>query len=346
MNKTGVDLKIHSFEGLRGVLSVLVCVGHIGLNTVAERFGLHVRFELAVPVFFALSGFVLSRAYYFRKRSFQELVVGRIARLYPLHVLTLFWCALLTPFGTQDWIVFLQNVIVAHNIGFAPNVLAYNFPSWSISVEMYVSLFFYFLLLKRESRKVLWLLSAGIGISVLVAIVNRPAIENTIFGCLNVGVLSGFAGFSTGAAAFLMTLYPSIILSHCRRWIYLLLAILFSMLLLPSWSWAAGGLFCLCTFLVIATLGMADNCRLLSSRPLVFVGSISYSIYLLHIPVLYFAAKVFGDASIRGYFPKTLILVSIVVLSVLTHRFYEVPARRVVLEVLGKVGRLFVLFKR
>jgi peptidoglycan/LPS O-acetylase OafA/YrhL len=62
--------KITSIEGLRGVLALLVCLGHLGLNTVAGLFGITIRTGFAVDIFFVLSGFVLARSYYFGKRSF------------------------------------------------------------------------------------------------------------------------------------------------------------------------------------------------------------------------------------------------------------------------------------
>jgi peptidoglycan/LPS O-acetylase OafA/YrhL len=37
----------------------------------------------------------MTRAYYVPRRDFPDLLIGRIARLYPLHVLTLVWVLLL-----------------------------------------------------------------------------------------------------------------------------------------------------------------------------------------------------------------------------------------------------------
>jgi peptidoglycan/LPS O-acetylase OafA/YrhL len=42
------------------LLALLVCLGHLGLNTIAGHMGLFVRFGAAVELFFVLFGYVLS----------------------------------------------------------------------------------------------------------------------------------------------------------------------------------------------------------------------------------------------------------------------------------------------
>lgn len=65
--------------------------------------------------------------------------------------------------------------------------------------------------------------------------------------------------------------------------------------------------------------------RLLSVRPIVFVGLISYSMYLWHWPVLAFSRYAHGDL---GLVYKLAAIVVIFVLSVASYRFIEQPFRR------------------
>ena len=65
--------------------------------------------------------------------------------------------------------------------------------------------------------------------------------------------------------------------------------------------------------------------RLLSMRPLVLIGLISYSAYLWHWPLLTFYRYGFGDPGLRG----GLVLLGItLLLAWLSYRFIEQPARR------------------
>ena len=127
--------KFTGFEGLRGILALTVCVGHIGLNTVFARIGATVHFGFAVDVFFALSGFVLSYTdAYFGRKSWPEFLRGRVARLYPLHALTALF-VLATQVASGQLIpgaaALLEQATLTHSLGLSPRVHSLNAPSWS-----------------------------------------------------------------------------------------------------------------------------------------------------------------------------------------------------------------------
>src|SRR5690606_6194768 len=67
--------------------------------------------------------------------------------------------------------------------------------------------------------------------------------------------------------------------------------------------------------------------RLLRMRPLVFVGLISYSLYLWHWPVFVFAASLFPRESRPAIGTPLLIAASFLIAS-LSWRFIEQPFRR------------------
>ena len=97
----------------------MLSLGHLGLNTVAVHVGLYVRFRLAVDLFFVLSGYVLTLNYHFHQRTFLSLLVGRVARLYPLHALTLLMtvCVFRATSKPVDWNAVWQHAFLVHNIG-------------------------------------------------------------------------------------------------------------------------------------------------------------------------------------------------------------------------------------
>jgi peptidoglycan/LPS O-acetylase OafA/YrhL len=328
--------KIASFEGLRGIMALLVCVGHLGLNTVAGKIGLELRIELAVDVFFAMSGFVLAQAYYFRRRSFSQLFWGRIARLYPLHALTLLWMLSLSlAVGqSQDWSLIWQNVFLLQNVGLPPNRWIFNFPSWSISIEMVVSLLFYFVAQRRSGYVSVILVVVGVLLGARELSSGLGPAYND-FAIINSGILRGVAGFCIGCSAFMLVQSaPSTFRTFGFVAPFLFLAIV-SFFFLPVWTGLigvlAGSLFeiSLLLFLVISALN--DRNSILSFRPLSFLGNISYSIYLLHIPIWTTLASFAPESEIRQT-GKIFVLMGIIVASSLCHKYFEMPMQQSILR--------------
>ncbi|QPF88088.1 acyltransferase [Bradyrhizobium genosp. L] len=106
-------------------------------------------FGLFVDMFFILSGFVISYSYPASTgvRSYVRFLVRRIARIYPLHVLTLLVFAGLTligitgPAGHESFADFLYNLFLVQAWGVTDH-LSFNSPAWSISAELFCYLLF------------------------------------------------------------------------------------------------------------------------------------------------------------------------------------------------------------
>lgn len=97
---------------------------------------------------------------------------------------------------------------------------------------------------------------------------------------------------------------------------------------------AVGGAVCL----IAAKSDALVNRTLLSWRPFVFIGLISYSLYLWHWPLLVYFGLVFGESTV---FWRICVLLVAFALSVLMYLIVEVPVRRT--KVRGAVPILFVL---
>lgn len=320
--------KIESFEGLRGLLALTVCVGHLGLNTATEQFGFRVRFELAVDVFFILSGFVLAHTYYFGKRTFRELGIGRIARLYPLHLLTFLWCAGITIAGGHaiDRNVFIQNVFLVQNVGLFPNRWMFNFPSWSISVEIVTSFLFYFVLAHHVSSLRAWLIVAGLVGAGVASASALDAAEN-LSGWLNVGLLRGVSGFCLGGAAYLTATTWSAVPRFCGLLTLAVALALLAFFVSPVWSPFIGVGFAACAGLLVLLLSKQRIC-LLAHPSLVYLGAVSYSVYLLHIPFLLTFELFASTLQLRGLLGKSLVLITVLLTSGACHHCFELPMQR------------------
>ena len=326
---SGSGAKLASLEGLRGILALTVCAGHLGLNNLGAQFGFQVRFDAAVDVFFAISGFVLSRAYYLERRSFRDLAVSRFARLYPLHLLTMLWCLLLSYNGGIDWTQFWQNIFLIQNVGLPPNRWAYNFPSWSISVEMAISLAFYFVMRRDRAWLPPLLLATGISMSAFATSSGlTPALNHG--GVFNSGLLRGFSGFCLGAAAYLLTVHAP---EACRRFSRvgsLAILALIPCFLMEAWWWLSSGVFAALIFLSVLAAASDGEMPVLSSRPFVWLGAVSYSVYLLHIPIYWTAGALFGEERLIGL-AKIPLLLAVLAASAVCFRLFELPMQKLLL---------------
>lgn len=287
-------------EGLRGALAVVVCLGHYGVNTVLSPTGQLLNFRLAVDVFFVLSGFVLSHAYFFSNRSWSEFIANRFARLYPLHFVTLILACVFARNWTVEngGTVFVQNLFLVQNIGMAPHDPGPNYPSWSISVEVWVAVFYF--LGMRVVGKLLPFFFLLVMTPAVLLLTNFPdAYHYNYFSVVNGGLLRGVFGFAVGTGAFL--LYRQVTGHKLSPWVSAALLVTLLLLFFADKSTASNLLlvYALSFALMIAlALCRVGNDRL--ANLLAFSGSISYSIYLLHVPVYLLAERMLGEPHVLG----------------------------------------------
>jgi peptidoglycan/LPS O-acetylase OafA/YrhL len=69
--------------------------------------------------------------------------------------------------------------------------------------------------------------------------------------------------------------------------------------------------------------------NILAAPPTVFIGTISYSLYLVHLPLIGFASLFYGPAALTGYVPLFSLGGTSLLLAVLSWRLVEEPLRRV-----------------
>jgi len=302
------------------------------------------RGYLGVEAFFILSGFILSHVYLeavgekrFRYGGF---LWARIARVYPLHLVTLFGMIALGMAATvaglsidgslTDWRALPAHLTMTHAWGLAPGS-AFNHPSWSISAEWFAYLSF------PAFALVAWRLR------------NRPVLATALATAFALGLYAAFqplAGYALTEATFrwgALRIVPcfalgcALYLIHRRGGIPYAapVALLSGAAVLISASlglWdaitvlAAGGL--------ILGLGSLDNARagVFGSRVGVYLGEISYSIYMVFAPVLLLttniAARLTGVDDKRFHIIVWLaILAAIPVTAMLTYHLVERPAR-------------------
>ncbi|MGL1902920.1 MAG: acyltransferase [Fibrobacterales bacterium] len=119
---------------------------------------------LGVGFFFILSGYILAYSYGGRllsgKVSKRSFYIARIARIYPLHLITLLCALPLLYFQVKQVGGWALSVLPAHLLlvqSFIPShhfYFALNGPSWSISVELFFYLLFPFVILLSSKKLV------------------------------------------------------------------------------------------------------------------------------------------------------------------------------------------------
>jgi len=294
--------------------------------------------NLAVDLFFILSGFVMALNYGERvadggARAYGDFLVRRLARIYPLHLLILAgfagYALAAAAFGSarleeQSWGYFGQSALLVQNWGLSGEA-RWNVPAWSISTEIAAYLLFPLILAAlAPRRRPLWLLAAaalalGLCVQPLFRLLGYPypnAVAQTgLFRCL--------LQFAIG-----MALYGLWLRLPRRAWLATALFaaaaasaagfLLWNLPLVPL-AWSA----------LILALARVRRAGPLEAPALVWLGRVSYATYLSH----YLLLTLFKFAFVAPGIPVppallALFLVATLAVSALLYHGFERPAQR------------------
>ncbi len=344
--------KRDDIQGLRAIAVVAVIVFHAGLPLPGGFTG--------VDVFFVISGFVITSALLREWQNtgslnLRRFYFRRFKRLAPalslvVAVTAALSCLLLSPLSAQvevsaftgvGALLFCANVVIANMTGDYFQVAASANPllhTWSLSVEeqFYIAfpaiLFLGFLFQTRRS----WKWAPHIFVLV-VGVVSMAAVAIFSYGLLHSHTIERLLGFYSPfsrawefAAGALLVFVPNRINSKlagpCAYIGIGLLAASFlavsSFLKFPGYSTllpvAAG------VAMIIAGSKPSPVTAVLSSRPFVVVGDMSYSLYLWHWPIILFGAYHFG----QSVTVKVLCALLSVIPAALAFNLVETPLRR------------------
>lgn len=292
---------IRPLTSLRIVAAVWVLVYHfrLHLDLGVDRLGLAEKGYLGVDLFFILSGFILSHVYLRaveeKRFNYGSFLWARLARIYPVHLVTLasvivLWQAALRIGVTFDPVAFdpavlPQHLLLIHAWGTTPTV-QWNFPSWSISAEWFAYLLFPLAAMASIAlRRFAW---AGVLCAALlfVAMYAVAAARGVLFTDMTaqIGALRIIPAFLMGAA--LHRLGRSVSLSHAGAYalagmaaVWLIVTASLHMNDLVIWMGLPVLIFAL------AELSKTATGTVLGAAPLVYLGEVSYGVYMTHLPV-------------------------------------------------------------
>lgn len=304
--------QIDSLTGVRGVAAVWVALlhgsGYVPTEAVLGRAITNWISSgwLGVDLFFVLSGFVIS---YVHQSDFSRLDTEgwwrflklRLARIYPAHfvatlvlvplVLSAKWLSVYTfnpeTSAQYDLPKLLYSLMLLNGWGF-PESVGWNAPSWSVGSEWFAYLLFPALAWVLNRMRSPWA-HAGLALAVLAAMIGLAISHNdmqTYMAGQSLTLARVSSEFMIGCA--LQNLYRGL-RAHLAFDALALLALAAVFFLgassLPDfYDFLMIGVFAALIFGLSLSCGPAA--ALFSSAPLLYLGRISYSVYLIHSTVL------------------------------------------------------------
>lgn len=303
------------------------------------------HFNLFVDLFFVVSGFVIARQYFGRvddAASIGRFLWRRLARIYPLHLATLgFYVALAGAlhFGaarTDNPARYPLSDLPAQLLlmhAFIGERLTFNFPSWSLSAEMFCYLLFPAVALLAQRRKEL-----------IIALIVLSALGNSLWaGAAGTtpwadwinqgGAFRALPAFNLGVACYLFR-------DRIARWPAIpgaLIASLLAFIALGSLLPAMTGL---AAVYAIAILAIQADCgereTMMSKLGFDRWSSLTYSCYMLHIPVatvvITLGTRLLPFSPNGRLILAPLAIAVLAAASVISLRAFETPLRRYLTE--------------
>jgi len=342
--QTPVDLR--PITALRFGAAIWVAVYTYWENLAgAGSSGLVDKGYLGVELFFVLSGFILSHVYLQsageKRFSYRGFLWARVARVYPLHVATLVGVGLLAAVAlvagmsvdgnVLSWVSLPANLLMVHAWGLAP-VAGWNHPSWSISAEWFAYLcfpLFAFVFWRAREKPVAAVVGTAAFLTVLYYGFERVAGFPLTEATIRWGALRIVPCFALGCALYLVYRKAPLKAPWTAS------AVSFGLMVLSAALGLWDGITVLLAGALILSLASLPNERAgwLASKPAVYLGEISYSVYMVCVPwkllAVNLAAKL-TDAPDKQLqlFVWLAILALLPVVAALSYHLVEHPARK------------------
>ena len=302
---------------------------------------------LAVQSFFLLSGFVLARTYaatHWNRRSLTKFAMARVARIYPAYLLSLVMIAWFAGefllYSTRtlsqkaavltDYAFVLQGWTGSLNVG-------WNTPAWSLSCEFFFYLCFPFLFLwlgRGGLLRILPTLAVCFVTPLILARLGVPPVWKPIHHMADF-----VAGIATARiyAAIIESRMRTMTLRHLGFW---LTAIGFvggaAFVIRPHVL--DGSVMTLNTVLrplnVLLLIGLATGggfiVRLLSTDTVGYLGKASYSMYILHIPLLWWFSRYtfYRWGTTPPAWTAVVFIAAVIGVSIAAFEYVETPANQ------------------
>ena len=300
-----VKERFEVLDSWRGIAALLVALFHLGMNSHVFELSLVRNASLFVDFFFVLSGFVLAHAYSSALRKGMGLtgyVIRRVGRLWPLHIAVIIYLVgyefhtmslvesgflsprpLFSEENARGIKLLVENIFLVQAVGFERHV-GWNAPSWSISAEMWVCILFAIICVycSRKHTTVIAGLLVAAAMLTLWFFAPTYMASSVVFA-----IPKCIAGFFTGYLVYEFRNKIKIEgLRHGSCIELATVALIVGYLSIidversDPMTMLAPALFAVVVWVFSFEAGAVS--RLLRIRPMVWLGTLSYSIYMVH----------------------------------------------------------------
>lgn len=340
-------MRIEQLTFTRFIAAILIVIFHYGKN-VNLFYNQYTSFifnqaNVGVSYFFVLSGFVMIIAYGNKKKiNFFNYLKNRLARIYPVYLLAIIIILSLNLFKNINIYDLFLNIFMLQS--WVPEkALTLNFPGWSLSVELFFYVSFpilYNLFYSNKSLKkiTLWIVVFWLVSQIFYHLIINEKIQFFCYSIKDIKYypLMHFNEFLVGNLAGLFFIKK--LKNKTKNYIFFIISTLIVLLFLLKNKIGLNyhnGILSVIFIPLIILLSLSNDklTRLISKKFFVFLGEISFGIYILQVPVW----LIFSDYRMNKYFGldketnftesfliRTIILI---IFSSLSYLFFEKPIR-------------------
>lgn len=352
--------KINSLMGLRFLFALGIFIHHfdtfsdLNITNYNQYSSLFFEGFIGVNFFYVLSGFIIAYCY-MKKMKEQiikpgEFIYKRIARVWPVHVLTLViasisYASISVVFSKSGIIniAMLQSFIPIDNYAFG-----FNGVSWSLSTEMFFYISFCFLVLLPEKYiKTLFAILTGAIVMCLFQGANNIPNASWMF---YINPLFRMVDFLAGILIFQLfdkTNKEKISIKNATYLEITSIVLLLIMMYLGTKQtisiylrWDIYYLVPISILVYVFAIDKGLMSRIIGNKVFVFLGECSFVFYMIHQIVLVKIKQLFSSeiTSMTSLFKwGGVALIITIVISIALYYFYEKPANKLMLKLRSKV---------
>lgn len=350
--KAGVDMsgKLINLHYLRGIASILVIFLHYNfvLPEYAQRYV--TTGGVGVDTFFIISGFIINYATQ-KKESVREFVIKRFFRIYPLFI-AVWFIASLTVYTSVPWKDLTKALMLFHNDYNYRQAPAYGFnlmgTPWTLTYEIYFyAIFCFSIALSQKHRAVICSAIIIFFIIILQLFFNHDfsmasqvsanlyinkwwmvpvkILSTTILFEFIAGMLLACIFIQSEIKPNALTIF-GILLTSFIVIISVVKSIELTVVGMTACFWIAFPL--VLSAICLDKAGKFFRCRLLNNA-----GDISYSLYLIHFPVMIYTRNIYFDkanlSDTQRFLSYFMMIALCYALANLTHYLIEKPAIKI-----------------
>ncbi|WMS86188.1 acyltransferase family protein [Pleionea litopenaei] len=338
-------MEIRKLNMLRGLAALIVVVSHFSNSTMIFNGVLGKGAgQLGVMLFFILSGFLMALLYADRKFSFESVnqyFISRFARVMPLFLLVVIMSYVLYSLDLGNILYKVDSIE-----SFLSHILMLSGESvlWTIPTEIQFYVIFVGLWALFQSSYMRFAITvASLFVILFFLGFSRPIGE--VFGLkVDVSILQSLPYFLSGTLMGLLYRHIDRFKSH-QHALYMAVFLLIVLMYPKIFSsvtgsehglWQDLGVWLIMSLAFFAiTFLIPDDNSLLSNRVGDFLGKISYSLYLLHMPVLWQLERMQFESTFLFF---ALFVLGSVVVAYLSYLIIENPCRSAIKSMMFRIG--------